>query len=93
MECITNWAGVSAFRDRVKDAGGEAEFPLLSHLLPHVNNGMYPVELAEPTLVEFDRFIAKVSDIDEWVLCVDGTKDEVWGSTDNGFFTWIYGIY
>ncbi|MDO4797887.1 MAG: hypothetical protein Q4A01_07695 [Coriobacteriales bacterium] len=88
-ERITNWAGVSAFRDRVEDAGGEAEYPLLSHLLPDGNGGVYPVELAEPTLVELDRFIAKVSDVDEWVLCADDTEDEVWSSTDNGSFTWM----
>lgn len=76
-ERISNWAGVSAFEDRVEDAGGEAKFPLLSHLLPDGNGGMYPVELAEPTLAELDRFIAKVSDVDEWVLCDCETGKQV----------------
>ncbi len=89
-EWISNWSGVSAFRDRVEDAGGEVEFPLLSHLLPHANGGQYPVELAEPTLKELDRFIKKVSDVDEWVLCDHETDKEVWTSTEGGSFTWMY---
>lgn len=61
-------------------------------LLSRTNGGMCPIELAEPTLVKLDRFIARVSDVDEWVLCVDGTEDEVWSSTDDGSFAYIYSL-
>ena len=53
--------------------------------------GTYPVELVKPTLEELDRFIDKVTDIDEWVLLDYETDDEVWTQTDSGSFTWMYG--
>ena len=89
-EWVSNWAGVAAFECRVEEAGGEAEFPLLSKMLPRGNGGIYPVELAKSTLEELDRFIEKVTDIDEWVLCDCETEDEVWTQTDGGSFTWMY---
>lgn len=89
-EWVNNWSGVSGFEFRVDEAGGEAEFPLLSKMLPHVNGGTYPVELAKPTLKELDRFVEKVSDVDEWVLCDCETEEEVWTQTDGGSFTWMY---
>lgn len=66
-EWVGNWAGARAFEDLVEDAGGEKEFPLLSHLIPSSNGGMFSSELAADALLELDRLIAKVSDIDEWV--------------------------
>lgn len=89
-EWVSNWVGVAAFRCRVREAGGEADFPLLSKMLPDANGGLYPVELAEPTLEELDRFIGKVTDIDEWVLRDCETEDEIWTQTDSGSFTWMY---
>ncbi len=87
---MSNWSGVHEFEGLVEETGGETEFPLLSHLLPHANGGCYPAELAEATLVDLDRFIEKVSDVDEWVLCDHETRDEVWASTEGGAFTWMY---
>lgn len=67
-EHVGNWSGVHVFEGLVEDAGGEAEFPLLSKMLPRVNDGVYPAELAKPTLEELDRFVGKVAEIDESVL-------------------------
>lgn len=90
-EWVSNWAGCAEFRSLVDEVGGEQEFPLLSALLPDCNGGTYPAEKAEATLAELDRFIKKISTIDEWVLCDLETDDEIWSSTDGATFTWRYG--
>lgn len=90
-EWVSNIAGCAHFRSLVEEAGGENAFPLLSSLLPSGNGGIYPAEKAAETLVELDRFLLKISQIEEWVLCVEGTDEEVWTSTDGNSFTWMYG--
>ena len=87
---VANWAGVCQFEDLVEECGGEEAFPLLSKMLPHANGGSYPVELVEPTLAELDRFIELVCGVKMWALCISGTDEIVWESTDSGGFIWIY---
>ena len=62
---MDNWAGVAHFCALVEEAGGEAEFPLLSSLIPKANGGVYPAEKARDTLDELQRFIAVVSEMNE----------------------------
>lgn len=90
-EWVSNWGGCARFRDRVRAAGGEDEFPLLSRLLPHANGGLYPAEKAAATLVELDRFIERISDVDEWVLIDVETDEEIWSSTADDPFVWVMG--
>ena len=85
-EWVSNIAGCAQFEDLVEAAGGEADFPLLSKLLSHANGGTYPAELAAATLAELDRFIEKVSDVDEWALCEAGSDTMIWTSTEKGSF-------
>lgn len=92
-EWVSNWAGCAEFESLVEDAGGEAEFPLLSKLLPQANGGTYPAEMAAATLTELDRFVKKVSDVDEWVLCDVENDAEIWTSTKEESFTWMMGPY
>lgn len=92
-ERVGNIAGCAQFEFLVEAAAGEAEFPLLAKLLPHANGGTYPAELAAATLEELDRFIEKVSDVDEWVLCEAESGTEIWTSTEKGSFSWMMGPY
>ena len=59
-EHVANWSGCAEFRELVKRAGGEKNYPLLSALLPDGNGGTYPAEKAAAALAELDRFA-------EWV--------------------------
>ena len=52
--------------------------------------GCHPAELVEKTLVELDWLIEKVSAVDEWALCTEGTEAEVWSSTEGGSYTWVH---
>lgn len=92
-ERVDNIAGCAQFESLVEAAGGEAEFPLLAKLLPHANGGTYPAEMAAVTLEELDRFIEKVGDVDEWVLCDAKSDMEIWTSTEKGSFPWMMGPY
>lgn len=91
LEWVSNWAGCAQFASLLEEAGGAEEFPLLSTLLPDGNGGTYPTEKAEATLEELDRFIAKISAVDEWVLIDAESEEDVWNSTDSGAFTWMVG--
>ena len=93
VEWVSNWAGVVEFESRVEEAGGEAEFPLLSHMLPHGNGGIYPVELAEATLKELDRFLEIITNVDEWVIVDAETEEKIWTSTPGSTFAWMRGPY
>lgn len=64
FEWVSNWGGCGEFRHLVREAGGEKCFPLLSHLLPDANGGLYPAEKAEATLEELDRFLEALPAID-----------------------------
>lgn len=64
-EWVDNWAGVAHFCALVDEAGGEAEFPLLSSLIPDGNVGVYPAEKAKDTLDELQRFVAVVREMSE----------------------------
>lgn len=92
-ERVGNIAGCAQFESLVEDAGGEAEFPLLAKLLPHANGGTYPAEMVAATLEELDRFIEKIGDVDEWVLCDAESDTEIWTSTEKGSFPWMMGPY
>lgn len=65
-ERVSNWTGCAQFCSLVKEAGGEARFPLLSKLLPDGNGGIYPVEKARAALAELDEFIEVVSNTSQW---------------------------
>ena len=52
----------------VSEAGGEESFPLLSHLLPDANGGLYPAEKAEATLGELVCFLKVLPAIDSDVF-------------------------
>lgn len=90
-EWVSNWAGCAHFAALVEGVGGEAAFPLLSNLLPEGNGGIYPATKASETLLELDRFIEVVSDVDEWVLRDMQTDEDVWQSTANSSFAWMLG--
>lgn len=92
-ERVGNWSGCAEFIQLVEEVGGESEFPLLSKFLPDGNDGLYPVEKVDATLSELDRFIEVISAIDQWVLCVCETEEEIWESVDSGSFTWMYGPF
>ncbi len=92
-EWVSNWTGVREFCDLVEEVGGEKEFPLLSKLLPRANGGTYPAEKAQATLEELDRFINKVTTVDEWVLCAADSDEEIWSSTKGGSSTWMIGPF
>ncbi len=92
-ERVGNISGCAQFEAVVEAVGGEAEFPLLAKLLPHTNGGTYPAEMAAATLEELDRFIEKVSDVDEWVLCDAESNTEIWTSTEKASFPWMIGPY
>lgn len=92
-ERVGNIAGCAQFEALVEAAGGEAEFPLLSKLLPHANGGTYPAEMAAATLEELDRFVERVVDVDEWVLCDVESGAEIWASTEKGSFPWMMGPF
>ena len=89
-EWVSNWAGAREFEDLVEAAGGEGEFPLLSHLIPSGNGGTHPAELAGATLAELDRFVARLADLDEYVLLAEDSGDVVWSVTDGGSHAWMY---
>lgn len=84
-------AGCARFRTLVEEVGGEEEFPLLSSLLPHGNDGMYPAAKARETLAELDRFIEKVVDVDEWVLQDAESGETIWTSVGARSFPWMMG--
>lgn len=92
-ERVGNIAGCAHFQSLVKESGGELAFPLLSNLLPIGNEGIYPAEKAVETLAELDRFIAKINQIEEWVLCAEGSDEEIWTSTEGSSFTWMFGPF
>ena len=92
-EWVSNWGGCAQFEARVEEAGGEDAFPLLSHMLPHGNDGLYPADLAEVTLKELDRFIEVITDVDELVLLDAKTEEVIWTSTPNSTFAWMHGPY
>lgn len=60
-EWVANTSGWALFDHLVKEAGGEQAFPVLSHLLPAGNGGLYPAEKALATLKELERFIEVVT--------------------------------
>lgn len=68
-EWVSNWSGCAEFRHLVRKAGGEECFPLLNHLLPDANGGLYPAEKAEATLEELDRFLEALPAIEPDVFC------------------------
>lgn len=65
VEGVSNWGGAAHFCALVEEAGGEAEFPLLSSLIPDGNGGVYPAEKAKDTLDELQRFVAVVTEMSE----------------------------
>lgn len=90
-EWVGNWSGCEEFRELVEQSGGEAEFPLLSNLLPYDNGGEYPAEKAAATLVELDRFIEMAGGIEAWTLCDDESGAEICTLTGEGSFVWKMG--
>lgn len=92
-ERVSNWSGCGEFEELVEEAGGEAEFPLLSTLLPDANGGAYPAEKAAATLAELDRFVEKLADVDEWVLRDEEFGKKIWTSTSGGSFPWMMGPF
>lgn len=88
-EWVDNWAGCAHFNALVEEAGGEEAFPLLSNLLPHANDGLYPAEKAKDTLDELDRFLEKISDVTQWMLCDYETETEICSWSNGETFTWM----
>lgn len=89
-EPVSNIAGCARFSFLIDEVGGEEIFPLLSHLLPSGNSGIYPADKAEATLAELDRFIEAVKDVEEYALCEMGTNEEIWTSARHSAFSWMY---
>ena len=88
-EWVCNWTGVTEVVELVEAVGGESEFPLLPHLLPHANGDCCSAELAKAMLAELKRFSKKVRSVTVWSLCDAQTGEEVQSCTDGGFYTWM----
>lgn len=85
-ESVGNFCGVLHIYDDLSSDEGESKYPLLNTMLPDVRDGLYPVEKAQPTLDELDRFIEEHSKISGYQLIDEETnKVLISCAVDDGF--------
>ena len=72
-ENVGNFCGLSNIYAVLSSDEGESKYPLLNTMLPNSNDGLYPVEKAQPTLDELDRFIEDHAKIQGYQLIDEET--------------------
>ena len=72
-ESVGNFCGVLNIYADLSSDEGESKYPLLNNMLPSINDGLYPVEKAQPTLDELDRFIEEHAKIQGYQLIDEET--------------------
>ncbi|MBF0920890.1 MAG: hypothetical protein HXK54_02650 [Atopobium sp.] len=72
-ESVGNFCGLLSIYTDLSSDEGKSKYPLLNNMLPHSNDGLYPVEKAQPTLDELDKFIEEHSKIQGYQLIDEET--------------------
>lgn len=85
-ERVGNFCGLLSIGAVLSSDDGESKYPLLNNMLPDGNDGVYPVEKAQLTLDELDRFIEEHSKIQGYQLIDEETHKIVSScALDDGF--------
>ena len=85
-ESVGNFCGVLNIYADLSSDEGESKYPLLNNMLPSINDGLYPVEKAQPTLNELDRFIEEHAKVQGYQLIDEETnKVLISCAVDDGF--------
>ena len=85
-ERVGNFCGLLSIDAVLSSDEGESKYPLLNNMLPDGNGGLYPVEKAQPTLDELDRFIEEHSKIPGYQLIDEETHKVLFScAVDDGF--------
>lgn len=85
-ERVGNFCGLLSIDAVLSSDEGESKYPLLNNMLPDGNGGVYPVEKAQFTLDELDRFIEEHSKISGYQLIDEETnKVLISCAVDDGF--------
>ena len=85
-ERVGNFCGLLSIDAVLSSDEGESKYPLLNNMLPDGNGGLYPVEKAQPTLDELDRFIEEHSKIQGYQLIDEETHKVIFScAIDDGF--------
>lgn len=85
-ERVGNFCGLLSIGAVLSSDEGESKYPLLNTMLPDGNGGFYPVEKAQPTLDELDRFIEEHSKIPGYQLVDEETHKVLFScAVDDGF--------
>jgi hypothetical protein len=75
LEHISNWAGVRAFQDKLREIGLD-RFPTLAAIIPRSNGGLVSPAQSAVALVELGGF--EISDLGEKIVLIDAdTGDEI----------------
>ncbi len=85
-ESVGNFCGVLNIYAALSSDEGESKYPLLNNMLPNSNNDLYPVEKAQPTLDELDRFIEEHAKVQGYQLIDEETHKVIFSRAfDDGF--------
>lgn len=85
-ERVGNFCGLLSIDAVLSSDEGESKYPLLNNMLPDGNGGLYPVEKAQPTLDELDRFIEEHAKIQGYQLIDEETHKVLFScAVDDGF--------
>ena len=85
-ESVGNFCGVLNIYADLSSDEGESKYPLLNNMLPSINDGLYPVEKAQPTLNELDRFIEEHAKVQGYQLIDEETHKVIFSRAfDDGF--------
>ena len=89
-ESVGYFCGIFSIDAVLSSDKGESKYPLLNNMFPNSNDCLYPVEKAQPTLDELDRFIEEHSKIQGYQLIDEETHKIIFSrAIDDGF--WMYG--
>lgn len=85
-ERVGNFCGLLSIDAVLSSDEGESKYPLLNNMLPSINDGLYPVEKAQPTLNELDRFIEEHAKVQGYQLIDEETHKVIFSRAfDDGF--------
>ena len=85
-ERVGNFCGLLSIDAVLSSDEGESKYPLLNNMLPDGNGGLYPVEKAQPTLDELDRFIEEHAKVQGYQLIDEETHKVIFSRAfDDGF--------
>ena len=85
-ERVGNFCGLLSIDAVLSSDEGESKYPLLNNMLPDGNGGLYPVEKAQPTLNELDRFIEEHAKVQGYQLIDEETHKVIFSRAfDDGF--------